>query len=329
MSLYALDLTDPELSLLSHCCAEQANKELLEIADKKHIEADVVDALFEDKTIELNGKIITIKRAKKKNDTKYILRKLRTDEKNVQEMVEAIWYLMKVGCINLNFGKNEDKGLPMSMGLINIAHGSTGSQSLVDETGYVGRFSSINFHTARTFRYELMSSKQTDYSRVMTAGCLIKVHLSPKQFAKVVRANGLPTPITLSRYLGEILPEPDTSLELSDQIIKKEGAGIDHNLEKALEDAISEVFTFLTPVKAITSKGASHTLSELLVVVGDAYIAFASAMQEKREEDMKALLEGYMQKFQTRVKTSIDKLPLEVKGKVVMPRFNLKLDDKR
>lgn len=82
-------------------------------------------------------------------------------------------------------------------------------------------------------------------------------------------------------------------------------------------------------MKAITSKKASSTLTELLVVVGDAYMALATAMQEQRKEDMKTLLEGYMQKFQTRVKTSIDKLPLEVKGKVAMPNFNLQLDDKR
>jgi hypothetical protein len=329
MSLYSLGLNESEMSLLSHCCAEQAKKALLEIAGDNDLESDEVNAFFEEKEIELNGKTITIKRAKNKNDIKYAFNKLISSDLNNQETVSLIIELMKMGRINLNFTESEDRALPMPMGLIGIAHGSTGAHSLVDETGHVGRFSSIHFHTARTFRYDLMSSKQTDYSKIMAEACLLKVHLSPKQFARVVRANGAPTPITLSRYLGEIFPEPDNSLEFSDQIIKKDGAGLNSDLEKALEDAINDVYNFLTPVKAITSKKASSTLTELLVVVGDAYMALATAMQEQRKEDMKTLLEGYMQKFQTRVKTSIDKLPLEVKGKVSMPTFSLKLDDKR
>lgn len=329
MSLYALGLNESEMSLLSHCCAEQANKALLEIAGDNGLESDDVNAFFEEKKLELNGETITIKRAKNTNDIKYTFKKLLSSGLNNQETVNLIDELMKMGRINLNFTENKDRSLPMPMGIINIVHGSTGGYSLVDETGHVGRFSSVNFHTARAFRYDLMSSKKTDCSKVMAEASLLKVHLSPKQFAKVVRANGVATAITLSRYLGEILPEPDTSLEFSDQIIKKDGVGVNPDLEKALEDAINDVYSFLKPIKAITSKKASNTLSELLVVVGDAYMALATSMQEQRKEDIKTLLEGYMQKFQKRVKTSIDKLPLEVKGKVAIPSFNLQLDDKR
>ena len=130
----------------------------------------------------------------------------------------------------------------------------------------------------------------------------------------------------MCRYLGDILPEPDKSIEFSEQTIRKEGTGVDPALEKALESAMDAVVTMLTPVKAITSKKASAELTTLLQEVSVAYSNLAVAMQEQRRADMQTLLSGYMEKFQIQVEESVRKLPPKVQSKVDIPSFGLLLN---
>jgi hypothetical protein len=328
MSLYSLGLNQHELALLSHCCAEHAKTKILSVINESDLGVDDIEALFTSEEVKLNDLTVNLNRTKAKSSAAFIMRKVLEDKPISSNAVAEIDDLMKMGRFYIGVKSGNDKELPKSMGLININHGSTGATSLVDETGYISRFSQINFHTAKVFKYDLNSSKKTDYSRLMTEQSIMKIHLSPKQFAKVARANGAYVPVTLSRYLGEILPEPDTSIEFSEQVIRKDGSGVDPALEKALDDAMNDVILYLTPERAITSKKASKELSELLVIVGDAYVALSSAMQEQRKEDMKTLFSGYMQKFKKRVEMSMEALPEDVKSKIEVPTFSLQLEHK-
>tara|TARA_Y100001956_G_scaffold82367_1_gene102975 strand:- start:1863 stop:2873 length:1011 start_codon:yes stop_codon:yes gene_type:complete len=333
MSIYTLGLNDPELALLSHCCAESAQTLLMEVVEKGAVKHDVVANFFKEEVVDVDGDAVLLTRSKSKDSLSISLKVVYNaavmdacpEELPSKEIVTA---LMKIGKVRLGpVNRDSDETeLPMPMGLVDVAHGSSGSNRLVDETGYVSRFSHINFHSARVYRDNLQSSKKTDYSNLMGSQHLVSVNLSPKQFAKVARANGVPTAVTLCRYLGDILPEPDKSIEFSEQTIRKEGTGVDPALEKALESAMDAVVTMLTPVKAITSKKASAELTTLLQEVSVAYSNLAVAMQEQRRADMQTLLSGYMEKFQIQVEESVRKLPPKVQSKVDIPSFGLLLN---
>lgn len=333
MSLYTLGLNTQELALLSHCCAESAKSMLDEVAKIGDVKPEAVNNFVKEAVVDVDGEEITMMRSRSKDNISASL-KLIYNAAVMDAMPESlppkdiVINLLTIGKVRLDPTRRDKEmpELPMPMGLVDVAHGSSGSNVLVDETGFVSSFSHIDFHTARTYRYDTQSSAETDYVELMGCQHLVSVNLSPKQFAKVARANGVPTAVTLRRYLGDLIPEPDRSIEFSEQTIRKNGCGIDPALEKALDVAMDAVVEMLTPAKAITSKKATTELAELLQTVSVAYGKLTVAMQEQRREDMQTLLTGYMEKFQLQVEESVKKLPPKVQSKVDVPSFRLLLN---